>query len=321
MKYMKRILPLFLALVVLLAFLVSCSGSDSGASSMPEENYGVSIGTGTNSVIDDRKIIREYEITLETKEFNKSIADLRAAVAAVNGYEEGASVTPSTGEQTGSAYIVFRIPTEKIDVFNQSIEGIGSIAQQEISSKDVTLTYADVEARIKSLEAEQARLLELYEQAKNTTETMNIYQRLTEVESDLNSYRAQLTKMEGQITMTSYTFRVRDVKEYTHETNFFVRIGQAILGSLDAFWGFIQIFVIALIYVVPFAIFFGLIITGIIHLINRKNMKRRREEKRAARAAQQEAASDAETPAVTTSETPSEETPPTQSKLYGVDEE
>ncbi len=279
MKTLKHVLPLVLALILLLAVLVSCADGDATGSA-PEGGYG-DIGN-TGSVIDDRQIIREYSISLETKEFNKTLTDLRAAVTRVKGYEESASVKPPTGKQTGYAYIVFRVPTEQIDAFNESIKGIGSITSQDISTRDVTMTYADVEGRIASLKAEQTRLLALYEKASNSTETMNIDRRLAEVEGDLNSYTNQLLAMKDKIILTTYTFRIRDVEEYTEETNFFVRIGGAIVGSLKAFWGFIQGMIIASIYVLPFALLFTAIITGIVHLCRIKRFRARRAAKRAA---------------------------------------
>ncbi len=311
MKMMKRILPFALVLVFLLFALVACGGGEG----FPGDGAAEAPAIGTNgsaslnsSALAERKIIREYSIDMETKDFNKSVSDLRAAVADVKGYEESARVTPPSNTRKGYANIVFRIPTDEIDAFNEAISGIGSISEQNITSKDVTLTYADVEARIVTLEAEQTRLLQLYNQASSPSETMKIYERLTVVESDLSSYRSQLSKLQGSISMTKYTFYISDVEEYTEETNFFVQIGGAIVGSLKVFWNFIKGAIIAAIYVLPFAAFLATIITGIIHLIRMKTLRARRAAKRAAKLA---ARAQAQVTAPPATNPPTGQTPPT----------
>ncbi len=281
---MKKWIPLLLVLTLVLTLFISCSGGD-GYSGFPTEDSDYNSGDiGTvGGVVDDRKVIREYEITLETKNFNKTIADLRGEVEKVGGYEENARVNPATEKRQGNATIVFRIPTEQLETFNKSISGIGNVTSQMITSKDVSLSYADITARIESLRAEKARLMELYEKADTITESADLSERLASIGGELKSYENQLQIMEGRISMTSYTFHIDDVEEYTEDVNFFVKVWRAIGGSVSFFFEFLEIMIIGLIYMAPFVITLVLIIVAILAIILRKKIKARfvaRREKR-----------------------------------------
>ncbi len=276
----KRLCFLVLVCLLALTFLVSCGeGTDYYAGS--EGDYGG--GATGGETPDDRKVIREFYISLETKQFNDTIADLRDAVAAVDGYEENATVNPAGPNRTGYARIQFRIPTEKVDLFRSSIKGVGSVTEERVCSIDVTLSYADIEARIASLKAEQTRLMELYGLASDPLDLMQISERLEKVNSDLGSYERQLATMQNRIFMTSFTFTVSDVDEYTVEHNFFMRMWLTVVDSFAWFLVIGEVLLKIVIYVFPYVFVIALVTTIVIVICMRKKIKAKFVARRAAK--------------------------------------
>ncbi len=256
-----RILVLLVACVLSLSVFVSCTGGDS-IGKWEDGAEAPGMGNGSVTIPDDgRKIIREYFITLETKEFDETIAALDAAMAAVGGYVENSTIRPGTEEGSrGYATLEIAIPTEHVSAFNASIEGIGHITEHQVTTQDVTLTYSDLEARIESLTAELEKLNEFYANAHSTSELMDITARRSQVAGELKSYQNQLAVLEKRIEMTSYHFTVQDVKEYTEELGFFARIGRAFPASFSSFGEFMQELIIVCIYLLPYGL--ALLVAG-----------------------------------------------------------
>ncbi len=279
---------LFSVLLIIIASLlvfVSCGAESNYAVPEGGDSAGAIAGSGT--LPDDRKVIREYYITLETQEFNDTVAKLRAAVLAVEGYEENATVNPTTAYRKGHARMQFRIPTDKIDAFNASINGIGVVVSQQVTSRDVTLSYEDINARIKSLQGEYDRVYELLQNASQST-VLEISKRLQQIEADLTSYRNQLAAMDKRIDYTSYTFTISDVVEYTEDRNFFERVWYAMGDSFKIFLEVAEWFLMAFIYLFPYGAAMLLIVVItllpaaiVLPIVFRKRIRARRAARRA----------------------------------------
>lgn len=65
------------------------------------------------------------------------------------------------------ASLTIRIPSDKLNGFIGSLNDCGTITHQNLSSENISLEYADTEARKEALEAEYDRLIELMAEAEN----------------------------------------------------------------------------------------------------------------------------------------------------------
>ncbi len=303
---LRKLIPILITVILVLSLLVSCSGDSTYENSAPSDSG--AIGGTITGAVQDRKIIREYYITLETTEFNKTIQELRDAVIAVGGYEEDSRVNPPSVDDRGYASIKFAVPTDAVDTFNQKISGVGKVREQTVTSRDVTLSYADVEARIESLEAEEARIYELYntDPKPSLEESMRITERLGEISAELGSYRKQLAALEKQVSMTSYKFTVHDVAEYTEgEQGFFPTLWEAFGEGAEFFGVMIQGLLIVLAFLWPFILII-LVIIVILLLVFRKKIVAAAKARKARRAELKAKAEEAEHEG----NSPAEETPP-----------
>ena len=96
------------------------------------------------------------------------------------------------GSRYRYADLTLRIPVEKLAEFTAAVNSLSNVVSSSRNTEDVTLQYVDTESRVKTLETERDRLLELMEQAETMSDLLEIESRLTEVRGELERYASQL---------------------------------------------------------------------------------------------------------------------------------
>ncbi|MBR6160218.1 MAG: DUF4349 domain-containing protein [Lachnospiraceae bacterium] len=221
-----------------------------------------------------RKLIKTVNITAETREFDKLIANVTERINSLGGYAQSTDISGnsfSSSNERRSAFIVARIPANKLDFFVKGIEDESNITSKNESAEDVTLQYADVEAHKESLKIEQARLNELLEQATSLENIIELENRLTEVRYEIESYESRLRTMNNQVEYSTVNLNVYEVKEYTpepvEEKSFGQRLAEGFLESCENAWETIQDFIIGFVSFLPMLIVILLILFVIFLII------------------------------------------------------
>jgi hypothetical protein len=92
------------------------------------------------------------------------------------------------------ATIVIRVPEGRLDEALQRIEQDTVEVQSETrSGQDVTATYVDLQSRLKNLEAAEAQLVEILDNAEKTEDVIAVFNQLV-------YYREQIELVKGQIS-------------------------------------------------------------------------------------------------------------------------
>ena len=235
---MKKYLSLLLSLALLAALLTGCGSAgksavsyDSGmveyavsdeAAMAPAEGAAMknsAADTGSTQLPQNRKWIVTVNLTAETDDLDALRSALDEKIAALNGYVEDQSVYNGSiydsGRRYRSANLTVRIPADSIDAFLQDVGGLANIVRQNKSIEDVTLSHVATESRLKALETEEARLLELLSQAETMTDLLEIEARLSEVRSELENYASQKRLYDNQIDYATIHIAIEEAQEYT----------------------------------------------------------------------------------------------------------
>ena len=163
-----------------------------GNSADPESAEGVSdseIMANSN-----RKLIKTVNMSAETREFDKFIANITDKIETLGGYAQSTDISGNSYDSYNerSAFIVARIPATKLEFFVSEVAEHSNITSKNESAEDVTLQYADTEAHRDSLKIEQERLNELLEQADTLENIIELENRLTQVRYEIESYESRL---------------------------------------------------------------------------------------------------------------------------------
>lgn len=167
-----------------------------------------------------RKLIRDVDMNVEAEDFDGVLSRITSGIKDMGGYIEssnvsGISVNSRGDSQQRHAQIKARIPAHKLDGFVKTVEEAGNVTSRQEQVTDVTLQYSDVESRKKSLEIEQERLWALLEKADSLDAVVTLESRLSDIRYQLESYTSQLRLYDNQVTYSTVSIYMEEVKDVT----------------------------------------------------------------------------------------------------------
>ncbi len=190
-------------------------------------------------------------------------ANVQDTVEKFDGYFEESTINDYDSEwstQRDSRYRI-RIPSKNLDAFLEVMEGTSSLTSKSVNSEDVSLEYVDVEAHIKALEDEKISLERLMDNAETVEDIINIQDRLSSVQAQLDSYNGQKRLLEGRVSYSTITLNAYEERNVDHpirkafEVNFKERVLEGIESAVEVFVGIITAIPVIII-VTGFAILF-----------------------------------------------------------------
>ena len=304
---MKKYLSLLLSLALLAALLTGCGSAgrtsasyDSGmveyaamadeVAMAPAEGAALknsAADAGSTQLPQNRKWIVTVNLTAETDDLDALRSALDTKIAALNGYVEDQSVyngsTYQSGRRYRSANLTIRVPADHVDAFLQDVGGLANIVRQNKSIEDVTLSYVATESRLKALETEEARLLELLSQAENMSDLLEIEARLSEVRGELENYASQKRLYDNQIDYATVYLSIEEVQEYTpvEEPSLWERICKGFKDNLEGVGDDLLDVLVWFIVSLPYLVVFAVVIALVVLIV--KRIRRRRKAKKAAK--------------------------------------
>ena len=164
-----------------------------------------------------RKIIKNGDLSIQTREFDEFLTNLERSILGVGGYVEASSINGNsyTRNRLRSADITARIPAEQLDAFCDQVSELGNVTYKNLYTRDVTLTYVDLESHVKALRTEQQTLMELLARAERVEDIITIHARLSDVLYEIESYESTLRTFDDQIAYSSVHLSVQEVQRET----------------------------------------------------------------------------------------------------------
>ena len=294
----RKILTWLLVLALVSAALTGCGGSAKyetmveaapmapGAMAdmaVPEEGlYSTSV-TGSAEVTTQQKLITTVNISAETEDLDPFLAEISGKVAGLGGYIEYQDVYNGSSRSTyryRSASMTVRIPADNLAGFVAQVKDCSNVISYNESQEDVTLTYVSTESRVKALETQEDRLLELLEQAENMTELLEIEARLSEVRYELERVASSLLVLSNQVSYATVHLDIEQVKVYTEveEQTVWQRIGSGFGKNLKNMGEDLVNFFVWVVTYSPQLVIFAAVVVLVVMIIRRTSRKRREKK-------------------------------------------
>lgn len=287
---MRKVFVLLMCTVLLLS-LAACGASTSdmsvsnGAVMYRAESEIVMDGEQTvQSVLpENRKLVQTMYLDTETEDMDSLLGAVSDRVNQLGGYIEAQTT------YNGSAYstyrrryadLTIRIPAEKLNDFVTAVGEVSNIISSESDMDDITLTYVATESRMKALQTEHDRLLELMEQAGDLADLLTVEQRLTEVTAELEQITSTLRLYDNQVDYGTIHLNITEVREYTvveEPETVWERISTGFADSLESIGDFFVELFVFVVANLPYLVIWALVITGVIVLI-RVIIKRKKKK-------------------------------------------
>ena len=90
-----------------------------------------------------------------------------------------------------------------------------NVVSRSTDVADVTESYADTEARLKTLRLQEERLLEILSKATELSDVLELESRLSDVRYQIESYEATLRNYDSRVSYSTLYITLQEVVEYS----------------------------------------------------------------------------------------------------------
>jgi hypothetical protein len=254
--------------------------ADAGASGDAERQAAVDDGgdgeaSSVDALAQDRILIRTAEVRLRVDDYGSARQNLTAAARAQGGF-----VSDATREVEGPenrtftrGRLVLRVPKENFSALYGATEAEGEVLSASQSTEDVTGQVVDLRARLENLRAERDRLRTLYQRANETEDVLQVADRLSEVQGEIERTEARLQSLERRVAYSTITVELTeprpDYEPPEHSAWYDTPVTQAFLASVDGVVTTLRAAVVGVAYAAPYALAFGIPLVGLAMLVVR----------------------------------------------------
>ncbi len=201
------------------------------------------------------KIIKEGNLRFETNDleptYQKIIVAAKKQKATIQNDVEGKDY------QSVFRNIIVRVPSQNFDAFIKEISnGVTYFDRKEISSKDVTEEYIDIDARLKAKKILEIRYFELLKKANKVSEMIEIETQLASIREEIDAKEGQLRYMKSRISMS--TISIEFYKTVAEESGATSSFGSKLWNAIVSGFNSISTFFIGIIQLWPFILIFVL---------------------------------------------------------------
>lgn len=234
------------------------------------DSFDTNTKTNMSSAQEDyRKISKNHTIYLEAEKIDESIHNFKQLLEKHKGYitysEENLS------EKTKkSANFTVKVPSKGVDLFLEELPTIGTIISKYSNTTDLTESYNDNNARLKSLLKQEERLLELYEKAETIADIITIEEKLTYVRSDIEYIQASIKNMDLLVEYSTVDVNISSEIQIIKNPSFGNQLKTAFIESFNGFINFIQDGIIWIVLKLPYIILLAIAIFIISRIFKKK---------------------------------------------------
>lgn len=226
-----------------------------------------SIEQNSNPIDTGRKIIKSGRIEMETKEFDKATNAIIAKVNAIGGYTEtsninGRRINDKSSSSNRIATFKLRVPENEFENFMMEFNNIGNVILQEKTGTDITSQYFDSEARLKSLQIQEERLLDILKKADKIEDIIELERELSDVRYQIENLTGTLRKWDNMVNFATIQVTVYEVQDLTEEEpeSLGAKIAYGFNNSVKGVIRLVKEIIIGIAVIIPYLVVFTLII-------------------------------------------------------------
>ena len=201
------------------------------------------------------KIIRNVSLTMTTRQFDDTLATLKAACESAGGRVSWENMTVGSGSLR-RVNLTLRIPAEALDGFLAGTEGLGRITAREETASDVTDSYYDTASRLQTQRDLMARLRSLMTETASLTELLQLESQIADTQYTIDRLQASLNSTDSKVSESTVSITLREEKEaetiVNQDATFLERLGSALSAGFNAFRDFAEDMAVFLVAALPF---------------------------------------------------------------------
>lgn len=199
--------------------------------SLPPEADSASVGSDASSTYGEqvtpplpdivaRKLVRDATVSLGVEDVMAAVRQVGTIASGAGGFVSASNVfveqppqpvdgEPPPPQPTQSASITIRVPADAYDNVLAQLDGIGKFDSQSSTTSDVTEEFTDLEARLRNLEATEARYLELLQKATTIPDILSLQDRINAVRLEIERVQGRMNLLNDLTEMATIVVQLR----------------------------------------------------------------------------------------------------------------
>ncbi|NLO85577.1 MAG: DUF4349 domain-containing protein [Clostridiales bacterium] len=183
----------------------------------------------------DRKLVRTADVTVRSTAFDQDVQSVQTLLAEVGGYVENLyQYGDSQNDQERTMSLSMRVPSDKLDQFLTGMNGIGRMTNRSEGTQDMTVQYADNEARLQTLKDKMTRLNELLAKAENVSDLVEIESAIADTQYQIDSYETSQRSIDRRVDMSAVNVTVAEETTAQSAAADDMSLGERIKAGLNA---------------------------------------------------------------------------------------
>lgn len=224
-----------------------------GVAGGPQAEFGKREADAAATLQSQRLITRSGDMTLRVKNISESAGKVERIAQRFGGFVESSNV--SSDPKNPTAYFLIRVSSKQWVQANEALKGMGILVSESASGSDVTAEVFDLEARVKTLKAEEDSLRTLLSRASRIGDILQIKDRLAQVRMEIESMASQAKNLRNMAALSTISVNLTQEPKIDDETTPDPWMGDAWTSAVNAFQSAFKTVVGFCAYVIVFAPF------------------------------------------------------------------
>lgn len=193
-----------------------------------------------------KKIIKDGSLSIEVSELERTKANIDSLVVIHGGYYANENFYNEDSETFYSLDI--KVPCNRFELLIDQIEnGNGKIRSKNISARDVTDQFIDLETRLDNKKNYLKKYNDLLTKAKTVKDIIEIEESIRKIEEEIESTTGRLKYLNDQVDYSKIHLSIFKIKDFKYEPIRRDKFSESIKKSLSKGWfGFIDFLLFAI---------------------------------------------------------------------------
>jgi hypothetical protein len=149
-------------------------------------------------------------VSVPQNDFETTMQRARTIATGAGGFVVSSSASQGDHERLVRGSLVVRVPEPAYARVIERLSDLGTVEAREEAGQDVSQELVDLEARIRHLEAVEARLLAFLDEAKTVAAALTVQSELNRVQLELEQARGRLDYLRDQVAYATISLEVRE---------------------------------------------------------------------------------------------------------------
>lgn len=165
--------------------------------------------------IKERKLIISVDLSVNSKDIEKSYKSIEEKVKEYKGYFE------NIDSYKYRYFISLRIPKDNLYNFLEFIENNQNVQNKNINTEDITENYYDIENRIKNREALLDKFRNYLKEAKNIEEILSVEDRINNLTYEIERMKGNFENLTSLIEYSKVNITIKNPEAMQRNVNFY----------------------------------------------------------------------------------------------------